>query len=426
MNENIILTGQQDGEKTFLPKNPVVLKRLTRFFQQIHQSFPYYQNIFKEFKWTPEENPLKLLAEFPSLSRQNYRDILSMESLNFLATQPFIHDRSSGSYSEPVLRFSHWRDELAEETLSQKAFEMIGITSQDSVLSLEVGAPEIYTFYNRALAQLGVRDAYYINLTYQFEREIDALGRINPTTIISVPTVLSRALTKILEIYRHLEKPQLKRIIYMGEEMSVSLRKTLVENLNIEIFSFYGTTEVGGCAVECQQHQGLHLFHEEVVPTLREVRQISEEMYEGEIFFTTLHYQAQCLVKYEVNDLVQLSYTPCACGSSDPLMYFLQRKVESFPLYGIKFRYKTFSTLLEKEEGLLQIVLENRDYSATAVTFILEESLKMQQEQIEKLFSRVYEFDTLIKMKLVEAHFQYQALDQVHTRKMKKILDLRV
>jgi phenylacetate-coenzyme A ligase PaaK-like adenylate-forming protein len=423
------LKGTLEGEYTFLPQSPSLANQLRQFFRWIIAHYPYYQEVFRDSQASLDEDPFLLLARLPSLSRQHYRERLQKESFDLLARQAFVHDRSSGSYSEPVIRYSNWHDELAEEQLTVRAFELTGINAQDSVLSLEVGVPEIYTYYHRALYQLGVRDSYYVNLTYQFERALDIFEPLNPSTLISVPTVLYRAFPKLKEMYQKLKKPRLKRILYMGEQMSSDFRRILQEHFQVEVFSFYGTTEVGGCAIECKAHQGgHHLFYDTVLPTLRQTRQVEEDCYEGEVFFTPLHLQSQSLVKYEVHDLIRLSFQPCPCGENSPQMEFIQRKFDFFPIYGIKFRYGTFQELLAKHFGsmdLLQICIEPKNLETTRVRFLLPETYQPQHREIEAVLASVYEFDTLLNMKLVEMQVEYQALSALQTRKLKRVLDTR-
>lgn len=428
MQRYITIQGPGHDEITFFPDDVLMQGRWSEFFRYIYSNFPYYRDIFQKIALAPDMPPVEIIKAFPSLARIDYRDKLQLESLRYLGCSPFVHDRSSGSYAQPVIRYSSWRDEMAEELLTVRAFELFGIGDRDTVLSLEVGTPEIYAYYHRAMYQLGVRDCYYLNLTYRFSGEMEVLKRINPTTIISIPSVLTCALPDILKIYHNFAASRLRRIIYMGEDMPLSMRNKLSERLGVQIFSFYGTTEIGGCAGECSAHRGHHLFYDYVVPTLVNAHKIDEASYEGEVFFTTLHLHAQPLVKYEVNDIVRLRFTDCPCGASYPLMEFVQRKFESFPLFGIKFRYKTFQGILQdhlNEVELYQIVVGTSNGNTTPVTFVFSADCVHYRAQIRRILSHVYEFDNLLKMKLIDLRLRFSSPTQLGTRKIKRIVDKR-
>ena len=81
-------------------------------------------------------------------------------------------------------------------------------------------------------------------------------------------------------------------------------------------FEVYAATETGGIAAECDQHRGMHLFEDLVIP------EVVDDQYQpvaaGEtgsrLLVTVLFSRTMPLIRYELTDRVRLDTKPCACG----------------------------------------------------------------------------------------------------------------
>ncbi len=125
------------------------------------------------------------------------------------------------------------------------------------------------------------------------------------------------------------------RIADVGEEMGVDFaslplriglstagrlepatRKEIEERLDVEMYDCYGMTEVGGIGYECQAHDGLHVWHDqiclEVVDASGETVTPGES---GELVVTSLSRFALPLIRFRTGDKAMLlSDEPCSCG----------------------------------------------------------------------------------------------------------------
>ncbi len=210
-----------------------------------------------------------------------------------------------------------------------------------------IDSADIYLFYGRAMKRLGVTDFTFFSVPSDFNQSLRTVLRSNPTIILTVPSLLTRCYPKIKELLAELPQAALRKIIYIGETMSQSFRNTLTKELGVELFSFFGSTEIGSMAGECPEHAGVHLYNDQVIPTIFDPVE-TEDSISGQVAWTTLHFQDQPLVKHSTHDYISVSKQPCPCGLDYPLMKSVSRIEDQFVIYGHKFKYDVFRDCSKK------------------------------------------------------------------------------
>lgn len=298
---------------------PEAEDKLRVLFRRAYEEYPFYERIFKNQKLSPDDDPISVLDRFPVLDRTGYiqlqRDIFSR-----LKSGHFLTEYTSGTTGPKKVRFVTERDEAAEEDLCLRFFRQCGLAPSDRVLAIDIDSPEIYLFYSRALLRMGIHDFSYANFTGSEDKALKPLLAFRPTVILSVPSVLARCISELGRASRpDAQGGRLKKVLYIAENMNAELRHALSEGIGLEVFSFYGSTEIGSMAGECQKHEGVHLFNDAVVPTLIDPVEDADFL-SAQVAWTTLHFTDQPLIKYVNGDIVSIRKTLCSCGSNDPLM----------------------------------------------------------------------------------------------------------
>lgn len=81
-------------------------------------------------------------------------------------------------------------------------------------------------------------------------------------------------------------------------------------------FEVYAATETGGIAAECDQHRGMHLFEDLVIPEVvdDEYRPVPAGETGSRLLVTVLFARTMPLIRYELTDRVRLDTKPCTCG----------------------------------------------------------------------------------------------------------------
>jgi len=139
------------------------------------------------------------------------------------------------------------------------------------------------------------------------------------TTILactpSYALVLAEALGE-LDVRRELK---LRAGFFGAEPWTDGMRGQIESGLGLEAFDIYGLTELGGpgVAVECHQHDGLHIFEdhffaETVDPDTGKPVARGKE---GELVLTSLTRRGTPVLRYRTRDLTILSDGPCKCGN---------------------------------------------------------------------------------------------------------------
>src|SRR5262245_6435216 len=105
-----------------------------------------------------------------------------------------------------------------------------------------------------------------------------------------------------------------------AEALTPALRRSLHEQLGIELFDHCGEAVIGPLAGECRAHDGMHLHQREMW-----VEFIDPESGEptpaggcGEVVVTQLGERAMPLLRYAPGDVFRTYAEPCACGDRTP------------------------------------------------------------------------------------------------------------
>ena len=377
------------------------------------------------------QDPTKVFASALPTTKTLYA-ALQDESLRHQRARPFVIDPSSGTTGVPVLKFTSPADDAAESSAVELAFRQMGITSGERCVCLDVGSSQIYLFYMSVLQRLGVRNPVFLKVTSDHEHAVRLLNASDPTLIISIPSVLKRCL-KAFKIAAAGVPARRRRLVFIGEPMELPLRNELMAVLGSECFSFYGTTEVGSICIECVTHSGMHVPLDMFIPTLMPWPdegqcQVGPTLYRGTVCWTSLLMRAQPVIKYSVNDLVEIDVAPCRCGSNWPLLRFDRRVDETFFLYGITFTYEFFLQVIEEAIGEsieLEIIVTHDSEAASGrtdtITLRLDEVVRQHSEAIEAAVRAVHPLSELIWSELVSVIIDFSPTSFVDQRKGRRV-----
>jgi phenylacetate-coenzyme A ligase PaaK-like adenylate-forming protein len=120
---------------------------------------------------------------------------------------------------------------------------------------------------------------------------------------------------------------------YIPQSVVDSLKKTWKCN----VFSHYGHTEFGfGCAVDCTQHNGLHIRDADLIveiidPDTGKAANCGES---GEIVVTTLSNEAMPLIRYRTGNISRFINSPCKCGGMLPRLGRIEGRYENIITVG--------------------------------------------------------------------------------------------
>jgi phenylacetate-coenzyme A ligase PaaK-like adenylate-forming protein len=419
-----------DGSASLLGGDARDLDRMRRFFARLYRESGHYRAVMDCSGLSPEGAPVDVLGQFPRTSREDYRDILQPEALSRLSGERFVCDYSSGSTGRCVLRLATPADELAEQAITERVFRRAGMRGGDTFVCADIGFPEIYEFYFRAARTLGVRRATYLHLNRDFGRSLEPMGRLTPDVFLTLPSLLIRSWPHLRSVWHHGRSP-VRSLVAMGEPLHAGFRREVSATLGCRVYSFYGTTETGGLAGECDEGAGGHFDPALIGATIAGPEFVDDQTVQGELFLTSWHLRDNPIVKYQAGDVVRITTASCACGEVSPRLTFVERTHEGFVLAGMKLRYQTILDALNSVAGDLALVaitlsdLPELEGHTLMRIDLPDRFAPRERELLEVLKYEIFELDDLYQFGLVRFELGFQTDEAFDQRKVRRVTDRR-
>ena len=313
---------------SFSAPEEIAARQLSLLQQQLHylhQSSPYYQKLFTDSGFSPEDcRSLSDLQLLPLTSKQD----LAERNLDFLAVTPEeVADicQTSGTTGEPV---TVWQTENDLKRLARNerlAFSAAGVKPGDRVL---IGASLDRGFMAGMAYFLGLRDLGATAIrggSGQLALVAELLRTQRPNVLVGVPSLLLVLARRIQQSGLDPAAYGVEKLICIGEpirnsDLSLSpLGCALNESWQAQILGTYASTEMATAFADCTAGCGGHLLSELMVVEI--VSDAGESLpygSEGEVVVTPLGLEGTPLLRYRTGDIACLHPEECACGRQTP------------------------------------------------------------------------------------------------------------
>lgn len=390
-------------------------------------TFSIYQQAFARLGISRDDilrrDPMSVLRSLPLLDADGFQD-LSDESVR--AGNMIVDlESSSGTTGSRKKRFISYEDDVSDHDFLARLFAVSGIGPQDKVACLDTDPVNLMASFTRAFDLLGVEEAYMFCVGPDFNRALGSIPALNPTVIVTVPSILERCFDTLARLHADANSPALRTVIYVGEPATLSLRSRLEETLGVEVFGYYGASETSALGIECSAHNGIHLF------TDRNVIEVMPEGPDGmfgEIVVTTLNQRTLPLLRYPLGDRIEVCLGQCACGLAFPRVDVQGRMGDSFSVMGSKLGYRPLLSAIydgEDSPGPMQLVLSRE--TSDKLTIVLPESMRRREAKImDSLFDGEPDLDFLVESKYLKLKLSFVDADYFRaSRKVTGVVDLR-
>ncbi|MGH3815599.1 MAG: phenylacetate--CoA ligase family protein [Pseudonocardiaceae bacterium] len=175
------------------------------------------------------------------------------------------------------------------------------------------------------------------SLAMPYSRVIRVLRDLGVTITWSVPTecLLWAAAARAVGHDPRADFPALRGLFVGGEPLSVARRRRISQLWGVPVVEEYGSTETGSLAGECPAGR-LHLWADRLVFEVHDPQtgRISREG-RGQLVATTLYREAMPLIRYNLEDTVEVDYSDCDCGWQLPTVRVLGRSAFGYPVGGV-------------------------------------------------------------------------------------------
>ncbi len=143
---------------------------------------------------------------------------------------------------------------------------------------------------------------------------VQRLNEWQPTSILAYPSLVRVLADEQIKGRLHIAP---RATACVSEYMSEGTRKKIEDAWQIQPYNFYAVTEGGLLGLECEYHQGLHIFEDLVIleSVDRNNRPVPPGTFGEKTLITALFSRVMPLIRYELTDSICiLTRNACPCG----------------------------------------------------------------------------------------------------------------
>jgi phenylacetate-CoA ligase len=261
-------------------------------------------------------------------TKQDLRDAYPFGMLALPRSRLATYHESSGTSGEATA--SYYTDEDWLDLAERYARKRVGIGPGDTFMVRTPYALMITGHLAHAAARsrgATVVPADNRSLATPFARVVRIMRDLDVTLTWSLPadTLLWAAAARVAGYAPGRDFPALRALFVGGEPLSRARRARIGEIWSAAVVEEYGATETGSLAGECPLGQ-LHLWADRAVFEVHDPRTgVTGVDGRGQLVVTPLFRQAMPLLRYNIEDEVEVSYEQCACGWHLPTVRVLGR-----------------------------------------------------------------------------------------------------
>jgi phenylacetate-CoA ligase len=360
--------------------------RLAGLLAQAARS-PFYRS---RFAATGMPSDRADLAALPMTRKQDLRDAYPFGLLAVPRADLATYHESSGTAGNPTPSYyteTDWID-LAERF----ARKWVPITADDTFLVRTPYALMITGHLAHAAARLHgatVVPGDNRSLAMPYSRVVRVLHDLGVSLTWSMPTetLLWAAAARAAGWQPGTDFPALRALFVGGEPLSTARRRRISELWGVPVVEEYGSTETGSLAGECE-HGRMHLWADRAIFEVYhpETGQVTEDG-AGQLVVTPLFREAMPLLRYNLEDNVEVTLDDCPCGWALPAVRVLGRAAFGYQVgnaritqdqlenlvFTLPAAYEVLFWRARAEPSLLRVEIEVPDVARPAACAILTE-----------------------------------------------------
>jgi len=324
-------------------------QRLSHLLKHVMTNSGFYQRYYGEHGITMDKIEDIELKDIPPIDKK-----VAMENFDDLVCDPVLKkDEIERFISDPSSRGNKFKGSYnvihTSGTSGTVGIFVYGEKDLDTIMAMDVARftrTGINPLRKTKAAFFGATDGNYagvsllrnaprffsktllLDIQKPLEETVEALNRFQPDLITSYN---SGAYLLAREQLRGSLNIRPKRVNGSADPCTPKIRETVKKAFGIQLFNSYLASESLGMAVECDYHDGLHLFDDwhcfELVDENLNPVGPGEP---GTLIITPLYNYTQPLIRYQMQDMLVIDDTPCRCGWPFPrIKKFFGREMET-------------------------------------------------------------------------------------------------
>jgi phenylacetate-CoA ligase len=374
-NEHVSKYLKQIAHIPYQPRNEIIKLQEEKLRETIitgYNNIPFYRKKFNEIGLNM--NKLRLpddLLRIPILKKQdlqeNYEHLINPELKRRIS-----RESTSGSSGKPLVVIKD-RDKSAYiRAVMYRCYMQYGIEIGDKQArfwGMPINKKGYLIEKMKDIVANRVRLAAFMLNDKSFSKFAIKMQKIRPRYFCGYPSLIYKFSQWFSEKNVTFKNSNLSVIITTGEVLYDFQRELMEKTFNCKVANEYGATESGIMAFEC--HEGnLHINSDHVY---LETVVSGGPNGVGDIVITELNNKYNPLIRYELGDVGEISYSSCRCGVEFPILKNILGRQGSFIItpdnqyvysailsYTLKGGIKQFQGIQNKKDELVvRIVKEN-------------------------------------------------------------------
>ncbi len=265
------------------------------------------------------------LAGLPLTTKKDLRGAYPYGMLAVPKQRLATYHESSGTTGEPTSSYFTERD--WQDVLDRFGRNAVGFTASDTVLvktpySMMTTGPQAHDAAR--LAGATIIAAGNRSLIMPYSRIIRLLHDLAVTVTWCLPSqcLLWAAAARAAGYAPERDFPHLRAFLVGGEPLTPARRERISQLWGgVAVYQDYGSTETGSLAGECPRG-ALHLWADRYIPEVVDPESgASSSRGLGHLVITTLYREAMPLVRYDLEDVVEVNDADCGCGWGLPTIH---------------------------------------------------------------------------------------------------------
>jgi phenylacetate-CoA ligase len=293
--------------------------KIRKIVAYAYGNVPFYRKRMKEAGVKPQSvKTVEDLQKIPFTVKTDLRDTYPLGLLGVSPRKLYSLHASSGTTGKPII-VAYTRGDLERwGKLMGRCLDASGVKRGD-ILQNMYG-------YGLFTGGLGIHyGARAVGATVvpasvgNTKRQLMLMKDLGTTVVTCTPSYMVYLIeASRTEGYEPKRDFPLRVGVFGAEPWSEEARERIEQGFGLEAYDIFGMSELygPGVAIECGQHNGLHVWGDEfVVETIDpDTGEVIEPGKEGELAFTMLSREAMPLLRYRSRDLSCVFEEECGCG----------------------------------------------------------------------------------------------------------------
>lgn len=361
------------------------LQRLQRIIRHAYDHVELFRNRMQERDLTPGDvRSLEDLGKLPFMKKADLRDHYPFGLFAVPLSQIVRLHASSGTTGKPIVVAYTKEDIDVWIGAVRRALNCCGLSSED-VIQIAYG----YGLFTGGLGAHYGAEALGATVVPasggNTKRQVMLLRDFGVTAVCCTPSYFIHMIEVAEAEGMPLPGQKVRTGIFGAEPWSEEMRRYIEEKAGIEAFDIYGLSEIigPGVAVECREHNGLHIFEDRFYPEIidPDTGEVLPDGETGELVLTTLSKFAMPMIRYRTRDITKIIPEVCPCGRTlRRIGRISSRSDDMFIIRGVN----VFPSQIES--ALLQVI-DSPNYNIILYTENRVDNIEIDVEISEGSFS---------------------------------------